>query len=100
MAVNGDQPDSPICRPIALRMKVSPDEEHTGQSTPKANWERLIGINIFSKIGIHDTCNGVSGSLSSMPLTKGMDKQLNGHGLSSEICAGFALWGIAYPNQR
>ena len=57
MAVNGDQPDSPDtdqCTPN----EVSPDEEHAGNPR-KANWERLIGINIFSKIGILILITGV-----------------------------------------
>ena len=91
MAVNGDQPDSPDtdqCTPN----EVSPDEEHAGNPR-KANWERLIGINIFSKIGILILITGV-GFFVKYAIDKEWINEMTRTILG--ICAGFTLWGIAY----
>ncbi|MEZ3562420.1 MULTISPECIES: DUF2339 domain-containing protein [Duncaniella] len=91
IAVNGDQPDSPDtdqCTPN----EVSPDEEHACNPR-KANWERLIGINIFSKIGILILITGV-GFFVKYAIDKEWINEMTRTILG--ICAGFTLWGIAY----
>lgn len=70
--------------PLPGENKAAPQRE---------NWERLIGINIFSKIGILILITGI-GFFVKYAIDKEWINEMTRTILG--ICAGFTLWGIAY----
>lgn len=70
-----------------------PTEDHQEKSQRRHNWEKFIGVNLFSKIGILVLIAGIG-----FFVKYAIDRDWINEVMRTVIgmCVGFSLWGIAY----